>query len=86
MSNNKPWIMFNSKEDIARAVQIGLVDKLQFPVGVKFEDEEVVFIVQLPGNQAHIRLTMQDLKSDYANPGEFIDFIASCWQESLQNK
>ncbi|WP_134701610.1 hypothetical protein [Ammoniphilus sp. YIM 78166] len=84
MSYNKPWIMFQSKEEIGQTIQIGLAEKLQRPVGVKFEDEELVFVLQLPGNQAHIRVSMQDLKNSYANPGAFIEFIDSCWQESLK--
>ncbi len=84
MNNNKPWIMFKSKEEIGQTIQQGLAEKMQLPVGVKFEAEELVFVLQLPGNQAHVRVSMQDLKSSYANPSEFIEFIDSCWQDSLK--
>ncbi|RXT06263.1 hypothetical protein [Ammoniphilus sp. CFH 90114] len=83
MTTTKPWIMYESKEEIGKTIQEGLAEKLLLPVGFSLEEEGFLFIIQLPGNQAHIRCTLKDLKDMYPNADEFVNFIASCWQESL---
>lgn len=85
MKQEKPWIMYENELEIGKAIQAGLVEKLQFPVGFKINNNTLLFVIQLPGNQAHITLSLEDLKSDYANAHEFVDFIASCWQESMRD-
>lgn len=79
----KPWIMYESKEEIAKAIQQGLADRLEFPVGYSLEEDGFLFIIQLPGHQAHIRFTFEDLKSLYPHAAAFVDFIYSSWQESM---
>ena len=81
---NKPWVMYSSSEEIGQAIQKGLTEKLKLPVGMMVENDQFLIVVRLGGNDAHIRVSLEDLKSLHNNVEEFISFIDECWQESIK--
>lgn len=81
---DKPWIMYESQEEIAKSIRQGLAERLEFPVGYSLEEEGFLFVIQLPGHQAHVRFSFEDLKSLYPNAAAFVDFIHSSWKESVK--
>lgn len=85
MSLQKPWSMYKNTYEIGQAIQKGLADRLELPVGLAVEEEENILIVlKLPQNEAHIRFSLIDLKSLHSNAEEFVAFIEETWKESKQ--
>lgn len=80
---NKPWIMYESEKEIGEAIQLGLTERLQFPVGIAFREGEFLIIIKLPGNDAHIRFKLEDLKGLYPHVEAFVSFLEESWNESV---
>lgn len=75
--------MFESEQEIGEAIQKGLTERLQFPVGIATQEGEFLIIIKLPGNEAHIRFKLEDLKGLYQNVEAFISFLQESWNESV---
>lgn len=84
MSWQKPWSMYRTVQEIGEALQKGIAEKLQLPTRWKMEGEQFLIILSLPGNAAHIRFSLDDLKSLYGNVEEFVNFIDQTWRESME--
>lgn len=76
--------MYESTQEIGQAIQKGLTEKLQYPVGLAISEEEFLLVVKLPGNEAHIRFQLQDLKNLYPSVEDFVAFIEESWKESMK--
>jgi flagellar basal body rod protein FlgF len=82
----KPWVMYKTIEEIGQAIQQGLMDALQVPVGIAIQDEEFLVLLQFPGSQAHLKFELESLKSDYKSVESFVTFIVDCYEESMKEQ